>query len=85
MWDVLNKMAAIMTIVGFPVVLYSAYEIVYKGIAIYDAYTEPNEANGDTLNIGSFTRNDYRKGKKRNPMREYHRKGYDYADKDSWK
>ena len=48
-------------------------------------YREPNEAGGDTLSIGTYTRYDYRKGKKLNPLREYHLKGYSYDDESSWK
>ena len=84
-WDVLSKIATIVTIIGFPVALYSMYEIIYKGIVIYDMYREPNEAEGNTLSIGSYTRNDYRKGKKQNPMREYHLKGYGIEDECGWK
>ena len=85
MWDVLNKIASIVTIIGFPVVLYSLYEIIYKGIVIYDVYREPNEAQGITISIGNYTRNDYRKGKKQNPTREYHLKGYGIDDERGWR
>lgn len=84
-WEVLNKVAIFITIIGFPVVLYSMYEIIYKGIVIYDMYREPNEAGGNTLNIGNYTRSDYRKGKKQNPLREYHLKGYRIDDECGWK
>lgn len=85
MWNLLNKLAIIATLIGFPVALYTIYDIFYKGIAIYDMYREPNEAGGDTLSIGTYTRYDYRKGKKLNPLREYHLKGYSYDDESSWK
>lgn len=85
MWDLLNKLAIISTLIGFPVALYSIYEIIYKGIVIYDMYKEPNEAGGDTLSIGNYTRFDYRNGKKQNPERVYHLKGYGIDDDCGWK
>jgi len=84
MWDVIGNVASIVTIVGFPVVLYSMYEIIYKGIVIYDMYREPNEAGGNTVCVGNYSRRDYRKGKKQNPAREYHLKGYGIDDACGW-
>ena len=85
MWECLNKLATIVTLIGFPVVLFSMYEIFYKVIVKYDSYKERNSTGGDTLVIGSFTRNDYRNGKKQNPKRLYHLKGRNKDDKSSWK
>lgn len=64
-WDVLNKIAIIGTILGIPATLYGIYSLSYKTIVVYDRYREPNEAGGNTLVIEKFTRNDARRGKKR--------------------
>lgn len=74
-WDGLNKIAIIGTILGIPATLYGIYSLSYKIIVVYDSYREPNEAGGDTLVIGEFTRNDARRGKKKNSERRYHLKG----------
>ena len=84
-WGVLNRIAIIVTILGFPTVVVGMYEIIYKGIVKYDAYKEQNNALGDTLKMGDFTQNDYRKGKKQNSKRLYHVKGYEIDDQNSWK
>ena len=68
-WDVLNKIAIIGTILGIPATLYGIYSLSY------DRYREPNEAGGNTLVIEKFTRNDARRGKKENSERMYHLKG----------
>lgn len=75
MWDMLNKLAIIVTILGAPATLFNFYLLLYKTIVVYDMYKEPNEAGGDTLEIGYFTRSDVRNGKKLNSKRKYHRKG----------
>lgn len=74
-WDVLNKIAIIGTILGIPATLYGIYSLPYRTIVLYDRYREPNEAGGDTLVIGEFTRNDARRRKKKNSERRYHLKG----------
>lgn len=75
MWDTLNKIAIIVTISGAPATFFNFYLLLYKTIVVYDMYKEPNEAGGDTVEIGSFTRSDARRGKKENSKRKYHRKG----------
>ena len=85
MWDVLNKIAIIGTIIGIPIALYAMFEIIYKSIVIYDMYREQNETSGYTINIGAFSRMDYRRGKKENPQRQYHLKGRSADDEKSWK
>ena len=74
-WDVLNKIAIIGTLLGIPATLYGVYSLIYKMVVAYDMYKEPNMAGGDTLVIGEFTRSDARQGKKKNNERRYHRKG----------
>lgn len=74
-WDVLNKIAIIGTILGIPATLYGIYSLPYRTIVLYDRYREPNEAGSNTLVIGEFTRNDARRGKKKNSERRYHLKG----------
>lgn len=74
-WDVLNKIAIIGTILGIPATLYGIYSLSYKTIVVYDRYREPNEAGGNTLVIEKFTRNNARRGKKENSERMYHLKG----------
>ena len=53
-WDVLNKIAIIGTILGIPATLYGIYSLPYRTIVLYDRYREPNEAGGDTLVIGTM-------------------------------
>ena len=77
MWDILNKIATIGTILGIPATLGGIVTLAYKTIVVYDMYRETNEAGGYTLCIGSYTRSDRRRGKKENSNREYHRKGKD--------
>ena len=77
MWDILNKIATIGTILGIPATLGGIVTLAYKTIVVYDMYRESNEAGGYTLSIGSYTRSDRRRGKKENSNREYHRKGKD--------
>ncbi len=74
-WDVLNKIAIIGTILGIPATLYGIYSLPYKTIVMYDRYREPDATGGNTLVIGEFTRNDARRGKKENGERMYHLKG----------
>ena len=81
----LSIVADILTIIGFTVVCYTAYEIVYKKIVIFDMYREPNESGGDTLVIGDCSRMDYKRGKEINPSRKYHLKGYPDQDEKWWK
>ena len=79
-WDILNKVAIIVTILGMPVTLYGFFTLAYKTIVVYDRYREPNEAGGYTCAIGSYTRSDRRHGKKENSSRQYHRRGENDAD-----
>ena len=37
-WDVLNKIAIIGTILGIPATLYGIYSLSYKTIVVYDRY-----------------------------------------------
>lgn len=82
-WNILNKIAIIGTILGIPATLYGIYSLSYKTIVVYDMYKEPNEAGGDTLVIGGFTRRDARRGKKENDKRWYHLKGKS-NDRTNW-
>lgn len=74
-WEILNKFAIIGTILGIPATLGGIWSLLYKTVVVYDMYKEPNEAGGDTVEIGNFTRYDKRHGKKTNNQRMYHRKG----------
>ncbi len=64
-WDILNKIAIVGTIIGIPATLYGIYTLIYNSIVVYDMYHEPNDAGGMTLCIGNFTRKDYWIGKKK--------------------
>ena len=83
-WEVLNKVAIIGTILGIPATLYGIYRIIYNTIVVYDRYRELNPAGGYTVAIGNYTRSDKRNGKKENPNREYHKKNTDDTSR-NWK
>ena len=41
-WDILNKIAIVGTIIGIPATLYGIYTLIYNSIVVYDMYHEPN-------------------------------------------
>lgn len=84
MWDVLNKIAIVGTIIGIPITLFGIYQILFQMVVIYDMYREINESNGYTLVIGDFSRKDRRLGKKENPNRQYHIKGREQETDTYW-
>ena len=73
-WDILNKIAIVGTIIGIPATLYGIYTLIYNSIVVYDMYHEPNDAGGLTLCIGNFTRKDYWIGKKKTKSRVPHKR-----------
>ena len=83
-WEVLNKVAIIGTIIGIPATVYGIYKLIYGGIVLYDCYQEPNDAGGETLVIGEFSKRDYKEGKKENPNRQYHKKGLRHDNENNW-
>ena len=90
-WKAISVIADFVTIIGFPVVVYSFYELYYSKTIVYDSYREVNEAGGYTIVIGNkdqrrgaFSRKDYKKGKKVNPNRQYHKMGFDFDDEEAW-
>ena len=73
-WNVIARVADIVTIIGLPVTAYSLIKLLYNGIVIYDAYREENEKGSLTYVAGrAYTRRDRKLGKKINPTRQYHR------------
>ena len=56
-WDILNKIAIVGTIIGIPATLYGIYTLIYNSIVVYDMYHEPNDAGGMTLCISYLRRN----------------------------
>ena len=83
-WDILNKIAIIGTIIGIPATVYGIYKLIYGGIILYDSYKEPNSAKGDTVVMGNFSKRDCKKGKKENPKRKYHKKGLSIHNERNW-
>ena len=83
-WDILNKIAIIGTIIGIPVTIIGIYRLINGGIIVYDSYREMNDANGYTIVIGDFSKRDCRKGKKENPNRQYHKKGLSIHNEKNW-
>lgn len=83
-WDVLNKIAVVGTIIGIPVTIISIRTIINDGLIKYDMYRELNEAGGYTISIGGYSRKDFRIAKKRYPNREFHKKGLSQDDIDAW-
>ena len=83
-WDILNKIAIIGTIIGIPATVYGICKLIYGGIILYDSYKEPNDAGGDTFVIGEFSKRDCREGKKENPQRQYHKKGLSIDSEKNW-
>lgn len=64
-WDILNKIAIIVTIMGIPATIYGIFKLIYSIVIKYDAYRELNEAKGYTLCLGEYTYWDKRIGKNR--------------------
>lgn len=85
LWAVLDKIAIIGTIIGIPLSLVGIYELIYSGVIIYDMCREPNDAGGNTVIIDNYTRRDFRRGKKENPQRQYHKKGLSIDNEMNWK
>ena len=83
-WDVLNKIAIIGTIIGIPVTIIGIYQLINSGIIVYDMYKEINDAGGDTVVIGAFSKRDRKNGKKANPNRKYHKKGLNIDNENNW-
>lgn len=83
-WDILNKIAIIGTIIGIPVTIIGIYQLINGGIMLYDSYKEPNDAGGETVVIGEFSKRDCKNGKKENHKRLYHKKGLAYDNKNNW-
>ena len=83
-WNVLNKVAIIGTIIGIPATIVGICRLFYSGIIVYDCYKEPNSAKGDTVVIGNFSKRDRKKGKKENPQRQYHKKGLSSDSEKNW-
>lgn len=84
-WNILNKVAIIVTILGIPTLIYGLYSLLFKIIKPYDMYQEPNSADGDEVVIGSYSYIEMKRGKKKNPLRQYHKKGFNINDANSWK
>ena len=83
-WDVLNKIAIIGTIIGIPATIIGIYQLINSGIIVYDMYKEINDAGGDTVVIGAFSKRDCKNGKKENPNRKYHKKGLNVDNENNW-
>jgi len=83
-WDILNKIAIIGTIIGVPLTIYGIYNLIYGKVVIYDMYREPNESGGYTFVIGTFTRRDRKKAIKENSCRKYHKKGLEQNNERNW-
>ena len=83
-WDILNKIAIIGTIIGIPVTVIGIYQLINGGIIVYDSYREMNNANGYTIVIGDFSKRDCKNGKKENPNRKYHKKGLNIDNENNW-
>ena len=83
-WDVLNKIAIIGTIVGIPATIIGIIKFFNGGNIVYDMYKEPNSGKGDTVLIGEFSKRDCRKGKKENPNRQYHKKDLNIDNENNW-
>lgn len=83
-WDMINRIASIVTILGLPAICCSLYDLFDKGITRYDMYKEPNGTNGEAVFINNYTRREFKIGKKQNPLRKYHKRGYSIEDESSW-
>lgn len=84
LWDILNKIAIIGTVIGIPLTLAGIFNLIYGGVIVYDMYRELNDAGGYTVVIGSFSRRDCKRGKREDPQRQYHKKGLDFETDKNW-
>ena len=83
-WDVLNKIAIIGTIIGIPVTIIGIVKLINGGIIVYDMYKEPNSGKGNTVVIGAFSKRDCKNGKKENPNGKYHKKCLNIDNENNW-
>ena len=64
MWDILNKIATIGTILGIPARLGGIVTLAHINNMVYDMYNEVT-VSGTLCRQGSYTRSDRRRGQKR--------------------